>query len=271
MSDNPVTPISAGGVGLMRRLFGPAATELGEALADRVRIYRARNLKRILDKAEKEIGARPVMELPLRFSIPFIEQASIEDNETIADLWSTLLEQAAEELRDEHHLFVKILGNLTPNSVELLDWLVGEFLTEEDWYNELSWTGDWLHDLEKFVENEILPLCDEGARPEPGEIAQKVFEFEHRKPFWVFRIAVPVVMRDVRRGIDAGQDKEAFGQVIAPVSVEHSSLQILEREQLVVRRDATLTFKYCDIEITYAAVTALGAELANLGRQRVKR
>ena len=262
MSDNPLTPLSAGGVGLFRRLFGPAASELGEVLADRVRLYRATNLNRMLAKAEQKIATANVAELPLRFSIPLIEHASIEDDPILSDMWASLLADASKGVRDEHHLILKVLSNLTPNSAALLAFLVGDFHTAETWYDELDWEFDWLQDLEKYVKDEVEPyLYYKAWEGEHSDLAQKLFEFEHDKPYWVFKMDLPLVMPDAAQAIDAGADPEEYGEVVMSSSVEDSSLQILHREQLVERRKGSIKLKHCTLKFSYVAATALGVEL----------
>jgi hypothetical protein len=263
VKENPLTPFSQGTVGLLRRLFGPAASELGEALADRVRIYRAKNLKRIIESAEAKLGNEKVEELPLRFSIPLIEKASQEDDAVLSEMWANLLASAAKEVRDDHYLMLRVLSALTPTSVELLDYIVGDFWEEEDWYNELAWEHDWLHDLEDYTKANVEPFFHETGKKhkDPGELASKFFEFPHRKPFWVFRVEIPYVPKFLKKEIDEGRPIEEAGSIIAPISVEGPSLQILEREQLVVRRKHELKLEYCVLEFSYVAATPLAVDL----------
>ncbi|MEP1421446.1 MAG: hypothetical protein ABJK59_06720 [Erythrobacter sp.] len=117
-------PFSQGSVGLLRRLFGPAATEIGEAFADKVRSYRKANFSAVLAKAEEKIGSAEFEELPLRFSIPFAEKASLSDDDSLTDMWATLLASAATSFEPEHISFVNILARLSPAEAKLLSSLV---------------------------------------------------------------------------------------------------------------------------------------------------
>lgn len=265
MPDNPLTPISSGGVGFLRRLFGPAASELGEVLADRVRAYRAKNLQRILTKAEKKLEGRLIEELPLRFSIPLLEKASLEDDDALVEMWANLLADAGKEIREEHYLMQKVLSSITPGAAELLDYIVGEFHTKEDWYNELEWEEDWLRDLEKFVLKEIEPSLHEYVDTERhSDLARKVCEFPHDKPFWVFRVELPLILEDMKSAIDEGADPETYGMIVMPISYENPSLQILEREQLVERRKHEMKLPYGPLRFSFAAATSLGVELLRI-------
>ncbi|MEM7664750.1 MAG: Abi-alpha family protein [Pseudomonadota bacterium] len=124
-------PFSQGTVGLLRRLFGPAASEIGETFADKVRSYRRKNLTTVLEKAEKKIGESDLEELPLRFSIPFAEKASLIEEDSLAEKWANLLASAATNFSDEHVSFINILARLSPSEAKLLDRLVPPELTSD--------------------------------------------------------------------------------------------------------------------------------------------
>lgn len=117
-------PFSQGTVGLLRRLFGPAASEIGEAFADKVRAYRRDNFARVLEKAAQKIGDEHLEALPLRFSIPFAEKASLAEDNSIVEKWANLLASAATKFSDEHVAFINILARLSPSEAKLLDRLV---------------------------------------------------------------------------------------------------------------------------------------------------
>lgn len=124
MAENPLTPFSAGTVGFFRRLFGPAATELGEILADKVRSYRAKNLEKVLEAAKVRIGNEDAQELPLRFSIPFFEKASLDDDVELIERWANLLASATLDYKPEKLAFIDILARLSPAEAKLLENMV---------------------------------------------------------------------------------------------------------------------------------------------------
>jgi hypothetical protein len=113
--------------GLIQKLFGPAAEEIGLMLRDKARVYRVKNLLSVLAKTdkllrEKSVDPHPV---PLRTLLPIIEGASIEDDESLSQKWAGLLASAA-ALPDPsaaHPSFPRILGEITPREAVMLERL----------------------------------------------------------------------------------------------------------------------------------------------------
>ena len=108
-------------------LFSPL-TELAGLIGDQVRVYRHLALLRTMHRA-KEIAEEEGIKMdlpPLKFLIPFMEQCSLEneDDEILIEMWSKLLVASSENFKPEHNLFVRILGELTPSEVKLLQYIV---------------------------------------------------------------------------------------------------------------------------------------------------
>ena len=258
---DPVTPFSEGAVGFVRRVFGPAATEIGETLADQVRAYRARNLRKILDRAQSKTSGRETNALPPRFSIPLLENASLEDDESLQEMWANLIENASEEIRDDHYLMRDILSNLTPNSADLLRKIVGKFHLREEWYSELSWESNWLMEIEKHCRDEIEHRLADWHNGEEGfEIAREMMGFHVEKPIWVFHVDLPAVIDDVIKRVEEGEPVSEVGIIYMPFSVENPSLNILEKNGLVLRKKHEFELTYVRVGITYAVATTFAVD-----------
>ena len=258
---DPVTPFSEGAVGFVRRVFGPAATEIGETLADHVRAYRARNLRQIMDNAQAKAVASQTGSLPPRFSIPLLEHASLEDDESLQEMWANLVKNSSEEIRDDHYLMRDILSNLTPNSADLLSRIIGQFHKREEWYQELSWEEDWLREIEEQFRVDIEHrLADWHNGDEGFEIAQEVMGFHKNKPIWVFQIDLPAITDDLRQRVDAGAPVDEIGMLVMPFSVENPSLNILERNGLVHRKKHEFDLEYVRISLVYAIATTFAVD-----------
>jgi hypothetical protein len=107
---------------LFERLLGPAADEAGAILRDSLRVYRLKNLIRVLEKTQVILDAasqRP-NPIPLRLLMPAIERASLEDNETLASLWAALLANASSGRTAVHPSFPTILAEIAPDEARLL-------------------------------------------------------------------------------------------------------------------------------------------------------
>lgn len=137
---NPAGVAAVGGVSaivvgpaqeFLRKIFGPAAGEIGDMFLDRVRAYRYRNVEKNSARAEAMLATtgRPAGEVPLRTLIPLIEGASREDDPSLSELWAALLANAADTGGTEiGPMFPTILSQLSPGEARLLS----ELLTLEE-------------------------------------------------------------------------------------------------------------------------------------------
>lgn len=119
------TAIEATGVPMAVRLFeklvGPSVSELGEWGGDVVHQYRTRNLAaRIARTAEilEEKGLRPQSVHP-RTLLPLFEAASLEEDETLGEMWAQLLATATQDGGDTP-MWVAIMRQLSPADATLL-------------------------------------------------------------------------------------------------------------------------------------------------------
>jgi hypothetical protein len=107
---------------LLRRLAGPAADQVGFMLGDKAWEYRANNLTKItlrLQRKLDEVGL-PANAVPPRLLLPIIENCSVEDNETLQEMWAGLLATASQEKDSMSPSFIETLKQLTPEEARLL-------------------------------------------------------------------------------------------------------------------------------------------------------
>lgn len=100
------------------KLAGPAAEEMGLLVSDHVRAYRVQNQVTILNRAREfltEAGLEP-SSVPLRTLAPLLEGASLEEEETLRDMWAGLVANAATEdgVRRVPPAFPEIMRQLSP-------------------------------------------------------------------------------------------------------------------------------------------------------------
>ena len=109
----------------LAKLTGPLCEEVGEYFGDKVRAYRQRNLGKIIEGslAKLEAAAKPINPIPPRLLLPMVESASLEDNETLQDMWSGLLATASDRADDMSPAFTETLRVLTPLQAKVLDKL----------------------------------------------------------------------------------------------------------------------------------------------------
>ena len=106
----------------VRALYGPASKEVGEMIADSVRLWRWKRAHRILQRAAefKKTNPHSDSSIPLKFILPFIEEASKEDDEGLSDWWARLLSSSAAATVGFDLLCVDILKALGRAEADLL-------------------------------------------------------------------------------------------------------------------------------------------------------
>ena len=118
-----------GAAAFLSRVCLPAAEELGFALRDRVSAWRARNLIRMLDKANKVFLAnspRSTDQLSPRLAQIAIEAASWIDDDQVQAMWSGLLASSTspDGRSDENLIFMSLLKQLSSVEVSVLRFAV---------------------------------------------------------------------------------------------------------------------------------------------------
>jgi hypothetical protein len=107
---------------LVNKLAGPLAEEVGIMLGDKVKFYRVKNWIKTVEKTERLLrgSGLPANAVPPRLFLPIMEASSIEDNETLQEMWAGLLATASQESDEISPSFVEALKQLTPNEARLL-------------------------------------------------------------------------------------------------------------------------------------------------------
>jgi Abortive infection alpha len=105
-------------------LLGPAAGELGQLLADQVRFARWRAALAIVERAKKvsEEKELPRKAVPIRFLVPFLEKASLQDVDSdLAEMWSALLAKAQGQYEERYIGYIDILNKLSSSEAHILN------------------------------------------------------------------------------------------------------------------------------------------------------
>jgi hypothetical protein len=115
---------------IVKRMLGPAADELAEMWRDQVRMYRYERQLKCVEKAERmaqEAGFTP-QAVPPKILFPLLEGASLEEDETLHDMWAALLANAAspECAGRVRPAFISTLKQMAPDEAALLNWMFSE-------------------------------------------------------------------------------------------------------------------------------------------------
>ena len=78
---------------LVHRLAGPVCDDIGSMISDSIKPYRAKNLVNTLRKTERILreAGLPASAVPTRLLFPIADASSIEDNETLQEMWAGLV------------------------------------------------------------------------------------------------------------------------------------------------------------------------------------
>ena len=105
-------------------LFGPSFRTFGEYLADKVRFHRLKSVQKIAQKA-KALNSENIDYIdppPMKFLLPFVEAASLEEegDEIMTDLWAKLLADASTEYDIKQVHFIRILREISAKEARLM-------------------------------------------------------------------------------------------------------------------------------------------------------
>ena len=110
----------------LHKILGPGFEQLGLAFADWATVFRQSNALRLADKL-KAIHSRRRLEgktapIPPRLAIPMLQQATLEDDETLQDMWAALIANATDPRQQvsARRVFVDLLSGMEPADAKAL-------------------------------------------------------------------------------------------------------------------------------------------------------
>jgi hypothetical protein len=107
------------------KVAGSPASELGEYVADHIRLRRFKSNIRIMEAAERyvaEAGLEPSV-IPYKTLVPLLERGSLEDDESMIEKWAALLANAAADPAAVLPSYAEILGQLSPVEARIVNEL----------------------------------------------------------------------------------------------------------------------------------------------------
>jgi len=133
MSDAPVLPgvkinlkvpedVTRDTVRFARRILGPLA-EIGDLFSDKVRFLRFKSAAKTLNRAAqiaKEQGISPKA-IPMKFLVPFIEDCSLEEEDSpFIEQWAALLASASKSFDPLHVAIRDVLKHISSKEAKLI-------------------------------------------------------------------------------------------------------------------------------------------------------
>jgi hypothetical protein len=144
----------------LEKILGPPAEELGELNRDHIKGRRAKNAERTLADADKLLAAtgREPQEVPLNIVVPLLDQASLQEEPSLAEKWAALLANAADPGSPVKVQpgFIDVLRQLEPVDTIILNKLYlgteGELIDEKDVLNTYLIDTEVFNELATFNE-----------------------------------------------------------------------------------------------------------------------
>jgi hypothetical protein len=106
-------------------LVGGAAKELSSYFGDEIRFFHWKNAVRILERAQqfcKKKNLHP-KSVPIKFIVPFLESASLEEDATsgiLSDMWASLFASAVSSYQARHAVYVDVLKKLSSKDARFI-------------------------------------------------------------------------------------------------------------------------------------------------------
>jgi hypothetical protein len=97
----------------------------GGLFSDNVKFWRWKNQVKIVLKAREFLNSKNIepQKIPLKILVPLLENASLEENHEIQDMWATLLSKYLAGDKSIKFNFITTLKEISPLEVKVLDWL----------------------------------------------------------------------------------------------------------------------------------------------------
>lgn len=150
-----ISTLGAAGAYLLVKMFKIPAEELGNIAGDWLKCLRIKRLCKIYEDVDAILRAREIIEtreIKLKFGIPLLEAASLEDEPVLQQLFVKLLANAMDPEYDSNNIrnaYIDIISGLEPQDAKLLEYCYGKILS-------MSKTGlkDGLYKLYTLKQNE---------------------------------------------------------------------------------------------------------------------
>lgn len=146
--------------GFISKILGGGLQELGESFRAWCGYYRYTQLLKIRDKVESIHKRRQVeaklIPIPPKYAIPIIENASLEDDEAIQDLWTGLIVNATDPSKrlKINKIYIDIISSLEP-----LDAMILKFLSKQGW-NVIAGSHSPGFNAERISQELSVPICE---------------------------------------------------------------------------------------------------------------
>lgn len=199
------------------KVFGPVVEQFAETMTHQMMYYKFLNANRIASKVEKlrveqKISPDAVKFVPFGMSIKLLEATSMEEDDSVQDLWARLIFNAtnSQQKVDVKKVYIDLIQSLSGPEVILLDFLwmcegrarfrsqkeLSDFNREMNEIANARWRSLDIDIQQTSIQNLIRLRCI-GVRPKPIDMsgALKQINFDDRRNTTVFTVDPRVFQR----------------------------------------------------------------------------
>lgn len=107
---------------LIQKIAGPAAEEIGLTFRDHVKFFRMKRQVRLMERTDEFIKKKGIEphRVPLKMLATVVENATLEEDDSLQDMWAALLANAATTKEGPEFMLAEILRQLSPADAHLL-------------------------------------------------------------------------------------------------------------------------------------------------------
>jgi hypothetical protein len=163
--------------GFLERAFGPSIDEFGLMRQDNMKFRRAKNQLKVFQQAKElaEAGEIEIKQMNLKALFPLLEGIALEEDETLQDMWATLLVNYIDANKNlTINVYPTILQQLSSNEVKILEYM---YLNHDKLYSRYSFQKN--KEI-TFTDAEIANLIRLGIIEEVPNISQYGGDFDER-------------------------------------------------------------------------------------------
>lgn len=126
--------------GFLSQILNEPITEAVGIFGDKLKFMRWKRKLRIVDEVNRildERGVKNIRPIPPKLAIPILEQASLEENDELQDIWCRLIANSLDpnfnmEIR---YAFIEIIKNLTALDAKILKYIYEATMERNKQYN----------------------------------------------------------------------------------------------------------------------------------------
>lgn len=153
----------AGAKVFLQKLINPPLETLGDMLASEIMIFKFKRQVTLLTKAEAYLKKKGIKtkKVALKMLVPLLEESSLEEDETLHDMWAKLLANfVREDSRVKNNLFIHILSQINIEEAEILEEMITYSLSRISHQERTTWNTTYFSYLEYKADKEKLILID---------------------------------------------------------------------------------------------------------------